>query len=61
MDSIESYKILTVINSVAVICLSLISISFYTKIGLIRKILSDTTEILGWWSETVQILVRDLK
>ena len=61
MSSLQSYKILTAINSIGIICFALITIATYARLALIRKILSDTTEILECQSEAIHLLTKDIK
>ena len=61
MSSLYSYKILTAINSIGIICFALITITTYAKLALIKKILSETTEILECQSEAIHLLTKDIK
>ena len=61
MDSLHSYKILTAINSIGIICFAIITLTTYARLALIKKILSDTTEILECQSEAIHLLTKDIK
>lgn len=61
MNSLEAYKILTVITSISVIFFAAATIYAYNRLVLIRKILSELTDIMECQSQAIHLLARGIE